>query len=302
MGTRDRAVVALAARQAGVVSCRQLHALGLDDAAVHRRVANGMLERVGNDVVRVHGFADTTAARLMLATLADPASVVSHCAASWNWEMEPIVAGRPTVTTTPSSTHQVAGVRVRRSTRMPPSHVTIVGDLRVTTRIRTILDLAADLPLGHLARLLDGQLLGRHVELTELIDELEAHAAPGRRGIQKLRVLLVERSDGLVLPESELERRFRVLLRSARLPEPSWQYRPPWGGSLIGRVDAAWVDRKLIVELDGRRWHSRDEAFEADRRRDQLAAVHGWRVVRFTWRQVVDDPSAVIRVLQALLR
>ena len=47
--------------------------------------------------------------------------------------------------------------------------------------------------------------------------------------------------------------------------------------------------------------HAHRAAFEEDRRRDQLLAAAGWRVVRFTWRQVVREPRVVAEILRRVL-
>ncbi len=57
----------------------------------------------------------------------------------------------------------------------------------------------------------------------------------------------------------------------------------------------------MVVETDGAAVHRTRRAFEADRRRDARLTAAGWRVLRFTWRQVVDDPAHVLTVLAATL-
>jgi len=51
------------------------------------------------------------------------------------------------------------------------------------------------------------------------------------------------------------------------------------------------------VEVDGFAYHSSREAFERDRRRDARLQAAGYRVVRFTYRQIVSDPDAAIKCL-----
>jgi very-short-patch-repair endonuclease len=58
----------------------------------------------------------------------------------------------------------------------------------------------------------------------------------------------------------------------------------------------------LIVETDGHRVHGTRQAFERDRRRDRLLLLAGWRVVRFTWRQPLQDPDEVAETIRTLLR
>jgi len=47
------------------------------------------------------------------------------------------------------------------------------------------------------------------------------------------------------------------------------------------------VGAKLIVEVDGHAFHGHRAAFEHDRRRDQVLAGAGYRVIRVTWRRAV---------------
>ena len=59
------------------------------------------------------------------------------------------------------------------------------------------------------------------------------------------------------------------------------------------RVDFVWRDQRLIVEVDGYRFHRAPSRFEADRERDVELSAKGWRVVRFTWRQVTERAAWV---------
>jgi very-short-patch-repair endonuclease len=95
---------------------------------------------------------------------------------------------------------------------------------------------------------------------------------------------------------SEAERRLVTLVRSARLPVPSTNTR------VAGlEVDALWPSHRLIVEVDGFAYHGNRAAFERDRRRDAALTAAGYRVVRVTWRQLTDEPHAVVALLARLL-
>jgi very-short-patch-repair endonuclease len=88
----------------------------------------------------------------------------------------------------------------------------------------------------------------------------------------------------------------RKLCREARLPQPRSNVRI--GGF---EVDFLWPDEKLIVEVDGYRYHSHRAAFEADRQRDARLVAAGFRVIRVTWRQLTEQPLAVIATIAAAL-
>jgi very-short-patch-repair endonuclease len=96
---------------------------------------------------------------------------------------------------------------------------------------------------------------------------------------------------------SELEARFLALCRRHHLPQPLVNARV---GSFT--VDFLWPGPALIAEVDGYRAHGGREAFEADRARDTELKLLGYEVIRFTWRQVTEDPRAVAAALRALLR
>jgi very-short-patch-repair endonuclease len=98
------------------------------------------------------------------------------------------------------------------------------------------------------------------------------------------------------LTRSELERLFLNLCRRHRLPQPDVNAR-------LGpfEVDFLWRDRALIVETDGYRHHAHRAAFESDRGRDAELQRLGFRVVRFTYRQLTQDRSTVVAALHSLL-
>ena len=66
-------------------------------------------------------------------------------------------------------------------------------------------------------------------------------------------------------------------------------------------VDFHWPAQRLIVETDGHEDHGTRTAFERDRAKDAYLMLHGYRVVRFTHRQVAHGSAAVGETLRALL-
>ncbi len=66
-------------------------------------------------------------------------------------------------------------------------------------------------------------------------------------------------------------------------------------------VDAVWIAQRLIVEVDGFRFHGHRAAFERDRKRDAALLALGYRVIRVTWRQITEEPLAVVATLAQAL-
>ena len=125
--------------------------------------------------------------------------------------------------------------------------------------------------------------------------EVEAVLArfPRRPGADKLRSIL--RGEARVTL-STLERRFLVVLRDAELELPQTNR------SVDGRrVDCRWPARRLTVELDSYRYHQSRHAWEMDRRREREARARGDEFRRYTYGDVLEDPSLMLAELRALV-
>ena len=107
----------------------------------------------------------------------------------------------------------------------------------------------------------------------------------------KLRAV-VDYLDEPLFTRSEAERRLVGLIRSAALPLPRTNTRVAgW------EVDAVWDAQRLVVEVDGYRYHGTRPGFERDRRKDADLLVAGYRVLRVTWRRLSREPAEVIDLL-----
>ncbi|MFD1722592.1 endonuclease domain-containing protein [Amnibacterium endophyticum] len=132
---------------------------------------------------------------------------------------------------------------------------------------------------------LDSALQQRHLRERDLPALMAS--LPPRLGV------VVAAVDGRA--ESGLESIVRVLLRAAGLRVDVLVHLPG-----IGVVDLL-VEGRLVIELDGRAWHDDPQAFARDRRRDLVAAAERYRVLRFTWSQVLFQWPEVERAVFAAL-
>lgn len=292
---------AIAARQHGVVTRRQLLEAGLTARMVFQRAARQRLVRVHRGVYRV-GPVVSPHAREMAAVLAcGTGAVVSEWSAAHLWQLPAAPAAVATserrtvsgagdvfITAAGRDCGRREGIRLRRVRALDPSEVTRRLGIPVTTPARTLLDIAADLARYGLDRELE-QAFGhasreRLTTRAELMSLLDRH--PKRRGARLLRTVM---SGGGGLTRSRAEAQLLTLLRSAGLPEPRVN------AIVAGfEVDFFWGAQRLVVEVDGFQYHAQRDRFENDRARGLAITATGISVIRLTWRQITQYPNAVI--------
>ena len=200
----------------------------------------------------------------------------------------------------PRRHRRVDGI-VHRWRPFPCDHLTTVDGIVTTRAARTLVDLAGAIHPARTERAVDHALAARLTTPTELRAVFEELAGRGRSGIALMRRLLDERDIGYIAPASELEARFLELIRTANLPAPTRQVEVGDDAGWVGRVDAAYPARRLIVELDGRRHHTQLLDLQSDRARDNRLMADGWRVVRLTWDDVTERPGPAVALVRAAL-
>ena len=199
----------------------------------------------------------------------------------------------PSVTVPHRLTNVYPGVFVHQSTDISDEHMVLVDGLPATNPERTIIDLAAVLSDRRLDWVLDRALSSGTVDLPTLSDLSAELGRRGKPGTTRMRRMLEKRDAAYVPPDSVLEQRLLGIVRDEGLPDPKMQFRPPWLVPTNGRVDFGYVEQRLVVEGDSRKWHLLMKSFEIDRHRDNQAQLAGWRVLRFTWSDIVDCPQEV---------
>jgi very-short-patch-repair endonuclease len=297
MAKLDDAVIAqLASRQRGVVSVEQLHAAGFDTAAIKRRARAGRLHRVHRGVYLVgHAAAPERAAEVAALLACGVGSVVSHRSAARLWGLPTFRDWKtPVEITVPGrDPGRRPGITTYRARELEPRDRRRVDGLPATAPARTLLDLAAILPIAELEVVFLDAHARSLLKDGDVADTLSRHQ--GRRGAKALRSLVAFAARG-GLTRSEAERRMLALVRAAALPDPRRNAR-------VDRleVDFLWPDQKVIVEVDGYAFHSGKRSFEGDRERDALLVARGYVVLRVTWRQLVARRDAVIARVAAAL-
>jgi hypothetical protein len=294
----DLLIASYARRQLGVFNRRQARRAGASDSFIERRRSAGLWLTLDPAVFALPSHPATWEQRCMTSVLAEPRAVLWDRTAAALFGFEGFRPGRIEITVPPGSNHRSRLARVRRSSLI--TH-TRLGPLPITTVPQTIIDVARPLDTGELGRLVDAQSLARPSLLAALQDRYARLAHSRLPGIGRVRTVLEQRGDGYVPPASELEARLCDVLRL--LPDPPvmvQQAALPWRPAAADRVDVLIPAWRVIVEGDGRRWHTRVADFERDRRRDNDAVVHGWRPVRFTWFTLTHEVGDVLDTMLGL--
>ena len=291
----DAATATLADAQQGVVKRLQLVELGLHPRAIDRRIAAGRLHILHSGVYSVGDRCLPPLGRLTAAVYAaGRGAVASHRSAAVLHALR-AYDGWPEVTARPG-TRKHDDIRISRAA-IEPDEIMVIQGIPVTTVARTLLDLAAVDAAGVQKAVRQAEFLGLF-DLVEVSRLLERY--PRRRGTARLRKMIRAFADSDVRTRSDMEDRFHALVLDENLPAPELNGTVALGESTI-EADAVWREEKLIVELDGRQSHATRRAFEVDRERDRAAAVHGWLVIRITWRQLNEHPRRLTRDIRRLL-
>jgi hypothetical protein len=183
-------------------------------------------------------------------------------------------------------------VRVHQ-TEVAPADVEFHEGVPVSSALRTAWDVMALEPLGTAVAALDAMVRAGNLRIADL--SAMADAGTGQWGVSRVR-----RAVPLVDPraESKPESLVRVALVLADL-EPVPQYEILADGVLLGRVDFAWPDARLIVEYEGAHHFEQAQIVRDDARFERLIAA-GWRVIRLSAADLRDLDAVVARVRAAL--
>ena len=276
-----------------MVTWSQMRAAGVSRGAITAHLEAGWLVRRHRGVYQLGAFAgpfgDEMAALLSCARRV----VISHWSAASVFALCQRHGRLVDVIVAEGFARRRPGIRPHRATALPACDVVVKHGLRVTTPARTLLDLAAAAPRDVLERLTEEAQVQNLASPAELLAVIERGAR--RPGVKTLREI-VDFLDEPLFTRSEAERRLLELVRAAKLATPRTNtHLAGW------EVDAVWEEQRLVVEVDGYRYHRTRAKFERDRRKDADLMLAGYRVLRITWHRLVKERDQVIALLAAAL-
>lgn len=277
----------IATPQGGLVTRAQLMELGLSRAAIFRRVRANTLEPVLHRVYTVGVQKNRRMMEDAALLSAGPEAALSHTSALYHWGLiESPRREQPIHVIVPRRLQRPHPKIIFHSAQgLGPDDFVERKGRRMTTVPRTLLDSATVVQ----SRLLDqaiaiaqGRGLVTQKELAEVVERFRGH--PGIRVLRDL----VSNPNGPRFVRSKAEQMCVDLILEARLP-------PPKSNVLVGsyEVDLLWPKQRVIVEIDGRAYHTSRHAFDQDREKSNWLATHGYNVLRVTWTQITKQRLVV---------
>jgi very-short-patch-repair endonuclease len=247
----------------------------------------------GEDWVRLHRgiyvprvLAESVVIRAAAAIAAVPGSVASHETAAAVWRLELVRSSGADHVTVPRARRRPSRSSIRvHAADLTAEQVRLCRGLPVTAPSRTLTDLARTSDRLTVVWAIEQALSCR------LTDRAELSGCRSRR-CREFAALAEERS------ESPLETGIRLVLLDAGLPRPQLQI--PFRNGLY-RIDLGYLEDLVGIEADGRSTHDHPDAIYSDRERANVLIGSGWRLLRFTWRDLMQRPDYIVASVRALL-
>ena len=315
----DRAAHRLAARQLGIITWAQArYRAGLTQRQIEWRLATNRWRELQPQVYAVDGTTPswhrsllaaqrrartekvhTTRGRQRLVEFDDAAI----CGRSAVWLRRCRRLGRPQqheILVERLRAPAIKGARVRRTRCLPASDVDVIDGIPTLALPRLLVELSCELNDVDFVAVVDDLLSRCELQMCEEVHRRAVELSQGRRGPRRLAELTAPGAAAHF--RSWLERHTAALLTAAGMAPAQWNLElRDAAGKLIGEADAVWVEQRVVVELDGLRFHSSPEQRRRDNRKDRRLGANGWGVLRYTWLDVMERPNQLVAELRQAL-
>jgi hypothetical protein len=287
----------LAGRQYGVVSSRQLRALGVGPHGFAERAAGRHWTSLSDEVLLRVGAPRGRGADALAAVLDSGAgSVLSHSSAA-SWWGSASASLKPVHTTRTSRGSRGSELAVVHTIRwMEPAWCTVLDAVPVVLPPFLALQLFAQLRYERAERWVESMWSRRLLSGPQLRSFLDEVSARGRDGCGGLRRYLDARGPDYVPAASSLELRARSVLSDAGIavrPEVDLGA-DDWSA----RVDLLHATLPLVVEIQSERYHSALVDAQADDARRARLEADGFVVVEVWDSQVWHRPWEMVAAVR----
>lgn len=285
-------VAGLARHQHGNISLEQLRRSLTDDEIRSRRDAGWLIPR-HREVYAVGHVPWTRLSTFAAAVLAlGPLARLSHTSAGALWEIVRGSVQIHVVVPTAAGLQRRDGIIVHRQA-LPDAHCATHHRIPCTNLLRTLLDLAAVLPIRPLGAAFEEAQV-THALRPEVL-AAEVLSRRGHRGTGKLKTILEDAVDPAGV-RSILELRFLRMCAAQGLERPL--VNEPIG---VWTPDFLWERQMVVVETDGVVFHRTPAKRRRDDEKDAALTALGFTVIRLRWSDVVERPfETAARIRDAL--
>lgn len=291
----------LASAQRGLVTLDQAVGTGMSPSRVQRLVQAELWTRAHHGLFRIEAYPRSWEQEVMAACMwGGDGTVASHRAAArllgLGIEWAPVEILRTTRTRAP------APIKAHHTDTLEPVDTSRAQGIPVTSPARTLIDLGAVARRPVVEGAFEAALRLRLTSVWQLIDRLDVLGKPGRRGTATIRQVLRQRDPRLAPTASELESLLWQIISASRLPLPERQFHIFDRDGVIGRVDFAYPEHRLVIEAQSVRWHTPQERLLSDMERRTRLMLIGWRVLEVPWRDIVRRRRTVVERIDQALR
>ncbi len=167
----------------------------------------------------------------------------------------------------------------------------VPSDGRLTGKLRTVLDCARTLPFAAALTIADSALRLGALDRSHLLIAAAELRGPGARRTRRVAAA----ADGRA--ESPLESVLRAILIKAGIDgfEPQIVVRDR---GFSARIDLGHPGLLIALEADSFAHHGTRSALTRDCRRQVNLTIRGWRLLRFSWEDVMWDPDWVVDAIR----
>jgi hypothetical protein len=302
------------------------------------RLRRADLESLGTGIHRLSGSRPTERDLAAAMCRQDPSVVVHRVSAARFWrfplagrqavpaEIRPGEKGTPRFATADPHSQGMVRIEVRRLLqlagpgrkrrhtsliRWSPASIPLdervrIGDLQVTTRIRTLRDLAPILTMDELVMIgdhlvrrprpdLEGGRDEPYASISQLVSMADSYEGRGALALREAMRLIRTSSD------SPAETQLRLAAVRGGLPEPLANAPVRIGSVNLGEPDLLWREWKVMAEHEGPR-HRTPQQQAKDIARTEKRVNAGWTEVRTTAPDLRNDCARGVHRIREALR
>ena len=288
---------AIAAKQSGVFTRAQARSSGFSEFRVRRLIEARQWLPVLGVVLREVGTELNAESHAWAAVLAvKEFGVASHSTAARLHDL--VLPGEPEfhVTVPPPLRLRVRRLRTHRVPIEADEITTYGSGLNATNFERTVVDCLLWYPERFGRAMLHEMLRKRSGDLDTVRDALAR--ARGRHGSSRAWAMMINAQSGA---HAESEAVLHRIFHDAAITGWKANVEISVGGNLIAIADVLFARAMLIVEIDGRAWHSDEIRFQRDRTRQNDLVNAGYTILRFTWDDLIRRPNYVVSTVRRAL-